>query len=108
LTKPLRFEDEAHDELEGAVRRYEEKRPGLGAEFLAEVDLVLDRVIRLPASGARVPFLPREIGARRVPVIRFPYHVVYVETATDIRILAVAHDRRRPGYWTSRLRPVKR
>ena len=36
-------------------------------------------------------------------VTRFPYHVIYLETATDIRILAVAHDRRKPGYWRERL-----
>lgn len=37
-------------------------------------------------------------------VRRLPYHVVYLETAEELRILAVAHDRRRPGYWQTRLR----
>ena len=32
-------------------------------------------------------------------VTRFPYHVVYLEVNDRIRILAVAHDRRKPGYW---------
>jgi hypothetical protein len=37
-------------------------------------------------------------------VTRFPYHVIYLETGTHIRILAIAHDRRKPGYWTDRLK----
>jgi hypothetical protein len=37
-------------------------------------------------------------------VTRFPYHVVYMEMATHIRILAIAHDRRKSGYWKSRLK----
>jgi hypothetical protein len=36
-------------------------------------------------------------------VKRFPYHVIYLEKQNDIRILAIAHDRRKPGYWKSRL-----
>jgi hypothetical protein len=42
---------------------------------------------------------------RRRPVRRFPYHVVYIELADRLQILAIAHDRRRPGYWVGRLRP---
>lgn len=41
----------------------------------------------------------------RVAVRRFSYHVIYVETADAVRVLALAHDRRRPGYWRDRLRP---
>jgi hypothetical protein len=37
-------------------------------------------------------------------VARFPYHVIYLETATQIWILAIAHDRRKPGYWHPRVR----
>jgi hypothetical protein len=34
---------------------------------------------------------------------RFPYRVVSLETGSDVLVVAVAHDRRRPGYWTRRL-----
>jgi hypothetical protein len=42
---------------------------------------------------------------RRVPVPRFPYHLAYMILKDDIRILAVAHDRRRPCYWAPRAQP---
>ncbi|MFB3820344.1 MAG: type II toxin-antitoxin system RelE/ParE family toxin, partial [Candidatus Methylomirabilales bacterium] len=39
---------------------------------------------------------------RRVVVARFPYSIVYREDAESIVIVAVAHQRRRPGYWRGR------
>ncbi len=34
---------------------------------------------------------------------RFPFHVIYRATGTQIIVLAVAHQRRRPAYWMGRL-----
>jgi hypothetical protein len=48
--------------------------------------------------------LPVDLTVRRRAVQRFPYHVVYLELPTHIRILAIAHDRRKPGYWNDRLK----
>lgn len=47
--------------------------------------------------------MPVELAVRRLAVKRFPYHVFYLEAPEELRILAVAHDRREPGYWTIRL-----
>jgi hypothetical protein len=44
------------------------------------------------------------VPVRRRAVPRFPYYVVYLEMATHIHILAIAHDRRKPGYWKDRLK----
>ncbi len=99
----VRFEDEAEAEYRAAGRWYEERRRGLGLEFLDAVDATIDQIVGLPHAGGPVRRLPSDLPVRRAPVKRFPYHVVYLEAETTIRILAVAHDRRRPGYWTSRL-----
>ena len=63
-----------------------------------------ERILELPRSGSRVPRLPPDLTVRRLAVTRFPYHVVYLETDAQLRILAIAHDRRRPGYWKARLK----
>ena len=102
MSKPLRTEEEAERELEEALRWYEEKRPGLGAEFLSAVDDALTQIRRLPNTGGRVPQVNPDLRVRRIPLKKFPYHVVYLETDDAIRVLAFAHDRRRPGYWLSR------
>lgn len=103
MSKSVRFEAEADAEYRAAGRWYEERRDGLGLEFFDAVDVTLDQITRLPQAGTLVPFVPTDLQVRRAPVTRFPYHVVYLETPSLIRVLAIAHDRRRPGYWTSRL-----
>jgi toxin ParE1/3/4 len=99
----VRFEDEAEAEFRAAARWYEERQPGLGTEFLEAVDAALDRIARFPSAGASVPRLPADLPVRRAPVKRFPYHVVYLHLKSTIRVLAVAHDRRRPVYWKDRI-----
>ena len=100
----VRFEDEADEEYRLAGRWYEERREHLGFEFFDAVDAAIDVILDLPRSGARVPRVPPDLPVRRIGVKRFPYHVVYLETEAHIRILAVAHDRRKPGYWKPRLK----
>ena len=102
MSKPFRAQDEAAQELDYAARWYEERRPGLGPRFLASLDATLDRVRRFPRAGAAVPGVTPDLLVRRAPIKGFPYHVVYLETAEAIHILAVAHDKRRPAYWLHR------
>ncbi len=42
-------------------------------------------------------------GVRRKVLARFPYSLLYLEGPDYIRIVAVMHHRRRPGYWVERL-----
>ena len=99
----VRFEDEADIEYRLAGRWYEERREHLGIEFFDAVDAAINQILEMPRVGNLVPGVPSGLPVRRRAVTRFPYHVIYLETATDIRILAVAHDRRKPGYWRERL-----
>ena len=100
----VRFEDEADAEYRLAGRWYEKRREHLGLEFFDAVDATIDQIVAMPQAGALVSRMPPDLPVRRRAVTRFPYHVVYLETPTRIRILAIAHDRRKPGYWESRLK----
>jgi plasmid stabilization system protein ParE len=100
----VRFADEADTEYREAGRWYEGRRVGLGLEFFDAVDAAIDHVARFPAAGEPVPSVPKDLPVRRHAVTRFPYHVVYLDTSRDIRILAIAHDRRKPGYCKDRIR----
>ena len=97
------FEDEADTEYRLAGRWYESRREHLGMEFFDAVDAAIDQILDLPRSGSPVPRIPADLPVRRIAVTRFPYHVIYLETSTHIRVLAIAHDRRKPGYWKPRL-----
>ena len=100
----FRPEAEASAELEDAALWYESQRAGLGQEFLQAVDVTLELIGRWPQIGRRLASLPDDVPARKAPLNRFPYHVVYVEWQGVIRILAFAHDHREPGYWFFRIR----
>jgi plasmid stabilization system protein ParE len=100
----VRFEDEADAEYRLAGRWYEDRQEHLGIEFFDAVDATIDRIVEMPQAGTVVLGLPQASPVRRRAVPRFPYHVVYLVTSGEVRILAVAHDRRKPGYWSSRLK----
>jgi toxin ParE1/3/4 len=98
----VRFGPEASAELRDVTRWYEDRRAGLGVAFLAAVDVGVEAIQRWPSSGAVVPGLPEDLVVRRAPVARYPYHLVYMVDGDAVHVLAVAHDRQRPAYWTDR------
>ena len=98
----VHFEAEAETEVLHAFPWYEARREGLGVDFLDEIDATIRRVLEAPFSGAAVPRLRPDLPVRRLATRRFPYHVIYLVADAELRILAVAHDRRRPGSWGAR------
>jgi toxin ParE1/3/4 len=89
----LRFEEEADAEYRAAARWYEQRRAGLGVEFLDAVDATLARIAQMPHAGAPVKGASADLPVRRGPINRFPYHAIYLEVNGVIRVLAIAHDR---------------
>ena len=76
--------------------------PALASMFLDAVEATVQTVAWWPASGTRVEGLAEALDVRRAPVSRFPYHLAYLVGDEEIHVLAVAHDHRRPTYWTGR------
>ena len=103
MTKDVRLDDLAEDELSDAVAWYERARQGLGAELWDVVWGVLNRIQDAPELGTLVSGVDSELGVRRMLVWRFPFTVVYCELEREIRVLAIAHAKRRPLYWKKRL-----
>jgi len=95
--KPVEFHPDAAEEARDAVAYYEAKRPGLGDDFRAELEAALVLIQQSPQMYAI------ESGAVRLcPLHRFPFSIYYEELTDRIWIAAVAHQRRRPGYWARR------
>ncbi|MDA8108344.1 MAG: type II toxin-antitoxin system RelE/ParE family toxin [Betaproteobacteria bacterium] len=94
---PCKFHPDADAELEEAALFYESRLPGLGKAFAAEVAQTISLVREFPESGT-----PLGSRRRRVIIARFPYSIVYRHDPDAIVIVAVAHQRRRPGYWRRR------
>lgn len=89
--------EEAEREIEDAGRYYDDLAAGLGKRFRSEVWSVL----RWVREHHDVPPV-RSKGYRRVNCQVFPYYIAYMEWADVIWVLAVAHVRRRPEYWSGR------
>jgi plasmid stabilization system protein ParE len=87
----------ASAELEEAAEYYEVRRANLGQQFIQQVEAALEFVKLFPNGWPRVSERSRRIRTRR-----FPYGVVYQIHADYIRVIAIMHLHRRPGYWLGR------
>ena len=99
---PTSILHEAEIELWEAVEHYEGNQPGLGLDFLNEVESSLQAIEHAPDRWRR-----HDDGTRRYLTQRFPYLVVYLSEGDQIWIVAFAHCRRRPRYWADRLRSAE-
>jgi hypothetical protein len=96
--RQVKYHPKALAEAFHSARYYDRQRNGLGAEFFDELD-------RTVGELRSAPLRPRadEDGVRSWRLRRFLFRVYYVVDPNRIRALAVAHLRRRPGYWRTRL-----
>lgn len=94
----LEFFPAAERELTEAAEYYESKLRGLGVEFVEELERVATVLTELPSLGERLDPIHR-----RVPFQRFPYAIIFRVDGEIIHIVAVAHRRRKPRYWTPRV-----
>jgi len=86
----------AEREFRDASRYYETRVPGLGQEFVVELERASSLLAERNALGRRCDSRHRRLGLRR-----FPFAIVYRIHGAVIQIVAVAHKRRRPEYWVA-------
>ena len=95
--KNIRFSFEAIAEAEAAQQWYVDRSLSAGQAFLEELTRAVERVSESPDQW------PRYIeGTRRYVFHRFPFSLVYREMGNDVVIVAVAHGKRKAGYWKVR------
>lgn len=93
-----RFLPEARDDLTRAVAWYDQELPGLGQDLARETQRLCSLITESPLGGIEI-----RPGIRRRLLRRFPYAILYIHDGPDTLIIAVAHQRRRPGYWRDRV-----
>ena len=94
-----RFLSPALGEIREAAAFYEERVPGLGADFLDELDAAIGRILQFPEAWGRV-------GAdhRRCNLRRFPFLIIYqMQSGQEIVIISVFHQSREPQSWEKNL-----
>jgi plasmid stabilization system protein ParE len=91
----FRFLSPALEELTEAAQFYDNRIPGLGAEFINEVDRALDLILGFPEAWGRLSDEFRHCNLRR-----FPYAVIYaVEDDGEVLIVSIFHQSREPLSW---------
>lgn len=93
-----RFLTPADEEMTEASVFYEGASAGLGNSFLDEIHRVVNILREHPELGQ-----PVGRGLRRALLHRFPFSLIYSVEVDEVLIVAVAHQRRRPGYWRNRI-----
>ena len=94
---PYSLHPEAEAELAGAALFHASRVVGPGRAFATEVERTVSLIRERPDVGS-----PAGLPHRRMLVLRFPYWIVYRRDQDSVLVLAVAHQRRHPGYWRRR------
>jgi len=92
------YHPDALTEYADAALYYDERLPGLGADFTNEVDAAIECILASPEQWRSI-----EGGIRRYLIHRFPYGILYTIEDGSILIVAIMHLSREPGYWRHRI-----
>jgi plasmid stabilization system protein ParE len=93
----VEFHPAAVQEVENAQAWYEERSLLAASAFLRELAIAVQRIRETPD---RYP--AAQGGTRRILLDRFPFTIYYRVHPDTLNIVAVAHQKRRPGYWSVR------
>lgn len=96
---PVKYHEAAEEELLNEIAYLELRLPGLGRRFYTEIQRAENLVAQFPESGPEI-----SPGIRKFVVRVFPFSLIYSIEKDSVLFLAVAHQRRRPGYWLRRSR----
>lgn len=95
--KELRFHPDALDEADAALEWYVVRSRAAAENFMQELELAARRVLDAPTRWPRIDTL-----VRRYLLPTYPFSLIYRVGDDFVEVIAVAHQRRKPGYWRSR------
>jgi|SRR6056297_1483247 len=92
IIKPL-----AEEDAKDAANWYNDKKEGLGNEFLLALEAALNAIQRNP-NHYQIVYK----GLKRALTVRFPYGIFFAVEEDTIYVLAIAHTSRSPKVWKKR------
>lgn len=97
MSRLFSIHETAEVEINEVADFYDLGSPGLGSLFIDEIQRAIERIAEFPEAAPLIRGC-----VRKKALIKFPYSLVYSVRQDEIRILAVAHQKRRPFYWRGR------
>ena len=98
MERLIEFVDAARDEFDEAFDWYAKRSHGAAIGFATAVDAAIDLIL---SDAGRFPRTDADCQYCRLE--RYPYCVIYRHSARGVTVIAVAHAKRRPGYWRDRM-----
>ena len=93
----VRFLSIAERELTDAFEYYDGEKPGLGLEFMVEVEAAIQRIVEFPEARPKISDRVRRCRTRR-----FPFGVLYQLPDEEILVVAIMDLRRDSESWKDR------
>lgn len=93
----LIIKPDAELDIQDAYQYYEERKIGLGSEFVRAVDACVSKIGRNPTA---CPVVHNQI--RRGLVRKYPYGIFYIIEDSVIFVIACFHAKRNPRDWDAR------
>ncbi|MBZ5655599.1 MAG: type II toxin-antitoxin system RelE/ParE family toxin [Acidobacteriia bacterium] len=97
-SKQFRFHPEARQDFRDAIGWYSSRSPTAAKEFRKTVSDVIRHLVQAPWRWPKYCH-----GTRRFVLHRFPFSIIYLDDPDMLSIVALAHNKRKPGYWKQRL-----
>lgn len=94
----IRFHPEARSDYDAAVKWYAQQSPRTAHKFVEAIQEAIENIATDPRRFERVP-----VGGQRSAVKGFPYSINFEYAADEVFIFAIAHAKRHPNYWVSRI-----
>jgi plasmid stabilization system protein ParE len=98
LRKRIRIQSQAQEEINEAFEWYFQRSPGAAEAFLTEIGASMAQIASHPQM-----YPPYTKNTRRRVLSAFPYSLIFQEKDDSVLVVAVAHAKRRPGYWRGRI-----
>ncbi len=97
LTVRISFHPKATAELEASSDWYAERSHYAARNFCVAIDVAITNIEADPKRFVRI-----DARHRACNVQKFPFQIVFRHDGDRVHIVAVAHAKRRPGYWHDR------
>jgi plasmid stabilization system protein ParE len=98
MAKRIEYHSGARDDFDESVDWYGKRSVGAAIGFVAAVEEAIEKIVADPAR-----FPSAHGGCRNCTVNRYPFRLVFRDETDRLVIVAVAHAKRRPGYWHGRI-----
>ncbi len=97
MVKPVEFLPGARTDFDQALDWYLERSVPAAIGFASAVDAALETIVDDPD---RFPHIFG--GCAYCALKRYPFRIVFRDEAKRLVVVAIAHAKRRPGYWKHR------